>query len=153
MPVEICALVVPGLGLPAIAVQVGTAVWPTSGSLESSGSVARFAIRHRRRPVGELVVRPRACPRALDQVDRSVLQWLTDQAEPAVLAQRLADELRVSREQLVSAPDAERLRLRRDIHDELGPMLAGVRLRLDTARAVGGDPGGRPAAGNRTRPR
>ncbi|WP_179166772.1 histidine kinase [Streptomyces sp. CB03238] len=47
-----------------------------------------------------------------------------------------------SREQIVSAREEERRRLRRDIHDGLGPTLAGLRLRVETAtaRLPSGDP-------------
>ncbi|MDP9431041.1 MAG: sensor histidine kinase [Actinomycetota bacterium] len=43
-------------------------------------------------------------------------------------------ELQASREQLVAAREEERRRLRRDLHDGLGPSLGAVVLRIDTAR-------------------
>lgn len=43
-------------------------------------------------------------------------------------------ELQTIREQLVLAREAERSRLRRELHDGLGPLLGGVKLRLETAR-------------------
>jgi signal transduction histidine kinase len=56
------------------------------------------------------------------------------QAAAAARAARLADELQHSREQLVTAVADERRRLRRDLHDGLGPTLAAVASRIDTAR-------------------
>jgi signal transduction histidine kinase len=47
---------------------------------------------------------------------------------------RLAREVQKSREQIVGAREEERRRLRRDLHDGLGPALGGVALRIDTAR-------------------
>jgi signal transduction histidine kinase len=47
----------------------------------------------------------------------------------------LTDDLTRSRERLVSATEEERRRLRRDLHDGLGPALAGVVLGLQRARA------------------
>ena len=44
-----------------------------------------------------------------------------------------------SRERLVVAREEERRRLRRDLHDGLGPALAGLTLKLDTARNLLGD--------------
>jgi two-component system, NarL family, sensor kinase len=50
-----------------------------------------------------------------------------------VRATRLLDQLQVSRERLVLAQEDERRRLRRELHDGLGPLLTGVALSADTA--------------------
>jgi signal transduction histidine kinase len=47
---------------------------------------------------------------------------------------RLAEDLQRSREELVMSREEERRRLRRDLHDELGPRLASLKLNLDVAR-------------------
>jgi len=54
----------------------------------------------------------------------------------AVHAGALADELRRSRERVISAREEERRRLRRDLHDGLGPVLTGVVLNADAARRL-----------------
>jgi two-component system NarL family sensor kinase len=55
---------------------------------------------------------------------------------------QLADDLQRSREALVKGREEERRRLRRDLHDELGPQLASLKLNLDVARnLVSRDPG------------
>ena len=46
----------------------------------------------------------------------------------------LADELQVSRAGVVAAQEEERRRLRRDLHDGLGPQLTGVMLKAGAAR-------------------
>ena len=46
----------------------------------------------------------------------------------------LAEDLQDSREALVKAREEERRRLRRDLHDELGPQLASLKLNLEVAR-------------------
>jgi signal transduction histidine kinase len=50
---------------------------------------------------------------------------------------RLAEDLQRSREELVKGREEERRRLRRDLHDELGPQLASLKLNLDVARNLG----------------
>jgi len=47
---------------------------------------------------------------------------------------QLAEDLQRSREDLVKSREEERRRLRRDLHDELGPQLASLKLNLDVAR-------------------
>ncbi|NDJ76126.1 MAG: sensor histidine kinase [Chloroflexi bacterium] len=44
---------------------------------------------------------------------------------------RLTDDLQRSREQIVTTREEERRRLRRDLHDGLGPVLAAMSFRLD----------------------
>lgn len=55
---------------------------------------------------------------------------------PAVAAARLDREVRRSRENLVSAREEERRRLRRELHDGVGPGLAAIGMELDLARAL-----------------
>lgn len=54
----------------------------------------------------------------------------------ALQAVQLAEQLRESREHVVTALEEERRRLRRDLHDGLGPVLAGVGYTADAARNV-----------------
>jgi two-component system, NarL family, sensor kinase len=84
--------------------------------------------------VGHLVVAPRDAGGDLSAADRDLLVTVARQAGSAVRAVRLMRDLRRSRQQLVSAREEERRRLRRDLHDGLGPTLAAMALKLDAAR-------------------
>jgi two-component system NarL family sensor kinase len=86
-------------------------------------------------PVGTLVAAPRRGESELDTRDRTVLADLARQAGAAVHAEALTADLVASRQRLVEAREEERRRLRRDLHDGLGPLLTSVGLNLDAARA------------------
>ena len=78
----------------------------------------------------------------LSRRDQELLVDVVRQAAIAVRSSLLARELQESREQLVLAREEDRRRIRRDLHDGLGPVLGGVAMRLDAAgNAVGADPG------------
>lgn len=83
--------------------------------------------------VGRLLLAPRTPGEAFSPADRRLLDDLARNAEVAVYAVRLTADLRGSRERLVSAREEERRRLRRDLHDGLGPTLASLTLGLDVS--------------------
>lgn len=62
-----------------------------------------------------------------------LLADLARQAAPALHAVSLTKALQASRERLVLAREEERRRLRSDLHDSLGPQLAGLTLGLEAA--------------------
>ncbi|MGY1856812.1 histidine kinase [Modestobacter sp. SYSU DS0290] len=96
--------------------------------------VQSLPISFRGQQVGHLLL-PRAGLRAsLLGRDERLLADVVRQAAAAARASALAAELQASREQLVTAREEERRRLRRDLHDGLGPSLGAVVLRIDTAR-------------------
>jgi signal transduction histidine kinase len=86
--------------------------------------------------LGHLRVAPRAPDEAFSAADRRLLEDLARQAGAAAQAVRLAADLQHSREQLVTAREEERRRLRRDLHDGLGSQFAALHLRADTLRAL-----------------
>ena len=83
--------------------------------------------------VGSLVVSGRTPKDPLTPEDVAVLAVLAGPIAVAVHASSLAAQLRESREQVVSATEDERTRLRQDLHDGIGPALSGVGLGLDAA--------------------
>jgi signal transduction histidine kinase len=91
---------------------------------------------YQREEIGRLVIAPRAPGERLSEADRRLLEDLARQTEVAVHAVRLTSDLQRSRERLVTAREEERRRLRRDLHDGLGPTLASFALKLDAARKL-----------------
>jgi signal transduction histidine kinase len=66
--------------------------------------------------------------------DRRLLEDVGTQVGALVQALEAGRELQRSREELVAAREEERRRLRRDLHDGLGPSLATTLMRLEVAR-------------------
>src|SRR5215207_1948016 len=91
---------------------------------------------YQREEIGRLVIAPRAPGEGFSDADRRLLEDLARQAEIAVHAVRLTADLQRSRERLVTTREEERRRLRRDLHDGLGPTLASFALQLDAARKL-----------------
>ncbi|WP_067468478.1 sensor histidine kinase [Actinomadura macra] len=83
--------------------------------------------------IGRLVLVPRTGPR-LSDADQRLLADVVRQAAAAARATALTEELQRSREQLVTGIAEERRRLRRDLHDGLGPALAAAALKIEVAR-------------------
>jgi two-component system NarL family sensor kinase len=98
-------------------------------------SLERWPLSYQGVTVGALVASPRRGEATLDDRDRTVLVDLARQSGAAVHAEALTADLIESRQRLVTAREEERRRLRRDLHDGLGPMLTGLGLNLDAARA------------------
>ena len=91
---------------------------------------------YQREEIGHLVIAPRAPGEQFSVADRTLLEDLARQAEVAVHAVRLTADLQSSRERLVATREEERRRLRRDLHDGIGPTLTGLALQLNAARKL-----------------
>jgi two-component system, NarL family, sensor kinase len=100
----------------------------------SQGEPIRLPLIYQGEPIGELLLAPRAPGDIFTPVERRLLDDLARQAGIAVHAVRLTTDLQRSRERLVTTREEERRRLRRDLHDGLGPQLASLTLKLETAR-------------------
>ncbi len=90
----------------------------------------RFPLVHQGLAVGELRLAPRPGEQ-LREADRRLIADLAPQVAAAVHAVGLAHELQAARRRLVELREEERRRIRRDLHDGLGPALAGLTFTLD----------------------
>lgn len=85
-------------------------------------------------PIGQLSLAPRTRDGTFTNADLRLLEDLARQVGTAAHAVQLTDEVQRSRERLVTTREEERRRLRRDLHDGIGPSLASMTLKLDAAR-------------------
>lgn len=101
---------------------------------EPTSTAQAMPLTYRGKTIGRLELAPGR--RRMTQRDEQLLADLVRQAAAAVRATALSAELQAIREQLVLTREAERHRLRRDLHDGLGPALAAAKLRIETAKNV-----------------
>jgi signal transduction histidine kinase len=106
--------------------------------LEARGAALVLPLFHHGELVGSLSLAPRGPGEGFSPADRRLLRDLATQSGAAAHAVSLTvalrsslDDLRRSREHLVAAQEEERRRIQRDLHDDLGPVLASMRLRLE----------------------
>ena len=106
------------------------------GSMDRSGGAnpEGFELWYRGVRVGQLMVLPSDGHPYLDERMAQALASLADQVAPVVAALRLDEELLRSREQVVTAREEERSRLSRELHDNVGPTLAGTRMQIEAVR-------------------
>lgn len=87
---------------------------------------------HQTERVGELRLAPRSHGESFSPADMKLINIIAQQAGVAAYTMRLNNDLQKSRERLVTAQEEERRRLRRDLHDGVGPTLASFTQRLET---------------------
>jgi signal transduction histidine kinase len=109
------------------------------GSLPDRGELLTRPLTYNAEPVGELILAPRTPGEPLAASDLRLVDDLARQIGVAAHAVQLTTDLQRSREQLVIAREEERRRIRNDLHDGLGPVLSGLKLRAETARNLVGD--------------
>lgn len=125
------------LKLRGLAVEVATGntvVRESHGQVDASAGAVDLVWNGEQ--VGRLLATPRVGASRLSPRDHEVLAALAGPVSAVGYALRLVSDLETSREQLLTAREEERRRMRRDLHDGVGPQMASVVMRLDTAAAA-----------------
>lgn len=98
----------------------------------SHGAIA-LPLRYQSETIGALQIARRAPNENFSPADLQLLENLARQAGAIVHMARLNAQLQQSREHIIGEREQERKRLRRELHDGLGPTLASQTLKLDAA--------------------
>lgn len=140
----IAAGIAKSLKLPYVMLETnlgGTPLTAVSGAPVDGAEILTIPLDYRHAPVGTLSVSARRPGDQLSEADARLLKDLGRQVGIALHAAQLTDALQASRRQIVTAREEERRRIRRDLHDGLGPTLASLRMQLSALRpAVAHDP-------------
>lgn len=89
--------------------------------------------------IGQLTLASRGPNDPFIPTEHVLLEDIARQVGVAAHAVRLTQDLQRSRERLVTTREEERRRLRRDLHDGLGPALAAMSLKLDASANLARD--------------
>lgn len=127
-----------GLKLPYLSIEADGRSYAAEGARPTV--VVTEELRYGKETVGTLVVGLREGERRLAEPDRRVLAVLAAPLAVALHAVAVSAELQRSRERIVEAREEERRRLRRDLHDGLGPTLTGMAFAADAAANHVDDP-------------
>jgi signal transduction histidine kinase len=131
---EVVTTVARALRSPCVAVELSGETEPAARTGEPAEPSVGVPLTVRGQDVGRLVVAQRGPREAFGPRDLRLLDELARPIAVAAHAAALTRDLQHSRESLVIAREEERRRIRRDLHDGLGPALAGVALGIDAAR-------------------
>jgi two-component system NarL family sensor kinase len=121
------------LRLPYVAVELRGEPAATYGR-PGVGVTHELPLRFQGEELGTLVCETRGPGEAFAAADLRLLNELSHHVAVAGREVLLTIDLLRSREQLILAREEERRRVRRDLHDGLGPSLAGIALGIDSAR-------------------
>jgi signal transduction histidine kinase len=131
------------LKLPFVAIELHSTEHSADGAMvvaamvgERPQDVEVVAMSYQNQVIGQLIVAPRAPGEPFAPADLSLLNTIAQLAATTARTIQLTDEVQEARVRTVSAREEERRRLRRDLHDGLGPVLASQGLKLAAARQL-----------------
>jgi signal transduction histidine kinase len=120
----------------AVALKEGQDFGLVATSGQEVREVLALPILYQAETVGTLILGQRSPHEPFGKADKRLLRQVAGQIGAVTYAARLTKELQASRTRLVSLREEERRRLRRDLHDGLGPILASHGLKLAAARRL-----------------
>jgi signal transduction histidine kinase len=131
----------PGAGAPTLASAIARAAhldWvevdldgtESAGVRRPGTAGVEIPIAYADQQLGVICTAERRPGRGITRADREVLGELANQLALRVVAERAAERAVESRNQIVTAREEERLRIRRDLHDGLAPSLASIQLQV-----------------------
>jgi two-component system NarL family sensor kinase len=103
----------------------------SSSTNSSHANLEILPLIYQMETIGQLILAPRAPGEPFSETDRRLIETIARQAGVAAYNVRMTQDLQQSRERLVTTREEERRRLRRDLHDGLGPVLASLSFKLD----------------------
>lgn len=109
---------------------------PTAVAPRNASEIEILPLVYQMEIIGQLILSPRSPGESFSHADKRLLETVARQAGVAAYNVRLTHDLQRSRERLVTTREEERRRLRRDLHDGLGPVLAAMSFKLDAIHNV-----------------
>jgi len=131
-------LIADELQLPYVLIEIEHVAWG-EGRAEHGAPVGRelaLPLTYQGYPAGRLVVTGRRPGERLGRRDRRVLVDIARHGGAVLHTARLLGDLRQSLDRVLYAREEERRRLRAELHDSVGPILAGISLGLHAAGRV-----------------
>ncbi|KXK14453.1 MAG: multi-sensor signal transduction histidine kinase [Chloroflexi bacterium OLB15] len=121
------------LKIPYVAIQTNPETQSAAAWGERRDLAQHIPLIYRNETVGDLLVAPRNPHEQFNQHEQTLLSAIAALTATTVRAVQMWDELQQSRQRIVTTREEERRRLRRDLHDGLGPALASLPLKVDAA--------------------